>query len=167
MTFDRKSQLYRFSNSVHFHLEYWVQDNKGFPLGVGNRISFVLSFLKSHLRDLNHISDAVILLIVAETYRRADFCDEQVLSSILDCDGFMQRANDKIDTQLRRDTTFTRCGFSCPFHSAPAHDHWEYSLKRALRKQDPGTMPPFLKVSRVDVASLPPFLKPDEQILIN
>ena len=88
MTFGRKSKLYRFSNS-DIHPEYWVQDDKEFPLGIGNRIYFALSFLKSHVRDLNHISDAVILLMVAETYRRAGVCNEQVFSSILDCDEFI------------------------------------------------------------------------------
>ena len=127
MTFVRNTNLMRFTNGVYFYNLFWVQDNNGFPPGVGDRISYVLSVLKSHPLDMNHISDAVILLIVAETYRGLGFCDEQAVSSILNRDDFMQEANAKFDTQLQRDTTFTRCGFVRPDYGAPAHDDWEHS----------------------------------------
>ena len=130
MTFDRKTHLMRFTNGVYFYHEFWVQDNNGFPPGVGDRISYVLSVLKSHPLNMNHISGALILLIVAETYRGLGFCDEQAVGSILKSDDFMEEANAKFDTQLHRSTTFARCGFDCPVDGAHAHDHWEHWVLR-------------------------------------
>ena len=100
MTFVRNTNLMRFTNGVYFYNLFWVQDNNGFPPGVGEHIKYVLNVLRSHPLDMNSISDAVILLIVVETYRGLGFCDEKAVSSIVNRDDFMQEVNAKLYTQL-------------------------------------------------------------------
>ena len=130
MTFDRMTKLLRFTNGVCYYHEFRVEPNFGFPPGIGNRIDFVLSILKLQQRDMNFISDAVILLMVAQTYRGTGHCDHQAVDSMLKSNRFMKGANAKFDTQLRSSTTFARCGFDCPVDGAHAHDHWEHWVLR-------------------------------------
>lgn len=139
MTFSRDDvTLTRFANTVRFFYLYCVHAVCAFPTGIGNALRWFSTFSGLNLNPC--LSDTLILLIVAETYRRRLFngsfssCQE-IVRSIVNSDDFMRNATVSRYSQLHQSLTFYYCGFVRPASDAPAYVHWEYWVLRGQHQE--------------------------------